>query len=719
VNTQLFHDQKLVRGIGVGLAGALLALALWGTGWLESWELKSWDWRVQLLATAGPTTDDIRLILLDQRSLDWGEEAFGWPWPWPRQIFAEIIKFCQRSGAKALALDVIFTEFSSYGVEDDAALGSAIEDFPAFAGTLVLSRADGSAAHWPEDTPAPSFTLAGLNKWLTPDRAENLVFPLASLPIPEVRQYADVLGDVNQRPDPDAVFRRITLFRVFDDTVVPSLGLGAYLAAHPDTQLMLTANRLHIGTRAIPVDWQGNAILRYRGTTSAYKTYSAATVLGPMLRLFAGEELPEADRALFEEFRDKYVLFGYSAPGLKDLRPTPLDETAPGVSIHATVLDNFLANDFIRQTPSWATIVLVLAAAIACAVLASFFSKPLENLLIGAVWLAVPAGLAIALYLAGVWLPFFVQELAVGLTTILALAVNYATEGRQKRFLKDAFKHYLSPMVIEQLIQHPDKLKLGGERRVLSIYFSDIQGFTSISENLDPEALTALLNDYLSAMTDIIHEEGGTVDKYEGDAIIAFWNAPLDVPDHVARAVRAALRCQAKLAAMRPAFQKRVGKALYVRIGLNTGTAVVGNMGSHTRFDYTMLGDAVNLASRLEGANKQFGTYTMISQFTREHLDDATVAVRELGRIAVVGRKEPVTVYEPMLPATYAARQDVFEAFAGGLTLFYQGQFARAREVFLTIRAQDPAAAAYADKCQTYITTPPEQWDGVWMMTSK
>jgi adenylate cyclase len=296
--------------------------------------------------------------------------------------------------------------------------------------------------------------------------------------------------------------------------------------------------------------------------------------------------------------------------------------------------------------------------------------------------------------------------------------INYTTEGRQKRFIKDAFKHYLSPEVIEELIQHPEHLKLGGERRVLSMFFSDLQGFTSISERLEPEELTAVLNEYLSAMTDIIQEEHGTIDKYEGDAIIAFWNAPLNVSDHAVRVVRTALRCQAKLAEMRPAFKERIGKDMLMRIGVNTGPVVVGNMGSRSRFDYTMFGDAVNLASRLEGANKQFGTYTMISQFTLDLLDDS-FALRELARIAVVGRQEPVTVYEPMSPEEYEARKSLFETFAEGLALFYRGSFTHAREVFSSIQDADSAAAAYAQKCRTYIISPPESWQGVWVMTTK
>ena len=235
---------------------------------------------------------------------------------------------------------------------------------------------------------------------------------------------------------------------------------------------------------------------------------------------------------------------------------------------------------------------------------------------------------------------------------------------------------------------------------------------------MEPEALTALLNEYLSAMTDIIHEEGGTVDKFEGDAIIAFWNAPLPQSDHAVRCVRSALRCQVKLAEMRPAIRERIGKDLRMRIGINSGPAVVGNLGSRTRFDYTMLGDAVNLAARLEGINKQFGTYTIVSQATRDLLAGAFPA-RELSRVAVVGRKEPVAIYEPMLPEAYRNRNEDLMIFAGGLEHFYQGHFAKAEALFDGLRERDPAALAYAVKCRSLAADPPQDWNGVWVVTTK
>jgi adenylate cyclase len=235
---------------------------------------------------------------------------------------------------------------------------------------------------------------------------------------------------------------------------------------------------------------------------------------------------------------------------------------------------------------------------------------------------------------------------------------------------------------------------------------------------LDPEELTALLNDYLSAMTNIIHEENGTVDKYEGDAIIAFWNAPLEVPEHAVRAVRAGIRCQQVLAQMRQGFKERIGKDMFMRIGINTGPVVVGNLGSHTRFDYTMIGDAVNIAARLEGANKQFGTYTMISQSTRDMLGDI-FTMRELARIAVVGRKEPIVVYEPMTAEEYETRKDILETFSQGLQLFYKGEFSQALEIFSTARELDPPAAAYAKKCRAIMDALPDDWRGVWVMDGK
>ncbi|MEW6670802.1 MAG: CHASE2 domain-containing protein [Thermodesulfobacteriota bacterium] len=706
---------KLRQGLAVGLAAAAIALVLWGLGWLNLWEAKTWDWRSRLLARPGAATDDIRLILLDQNSLDWAYRENGLTWPWPRELYSAIVSYCRRSGAKAVAFDVLFTEPSKYGVEDDAAFSTAVNGFGRFAGAVFLGQSSGSITQWPREIPTPKWNIVGLQDWLNKFRPEKTTFFRASFPVPELANSAAVLCTVHSEPDPDGIYRRVKPFNVFDNHILPALGIGAYLAAGSQDAASIQSGRFTIGKTSIPIDDQGNAILRFRGPSGIHRAYSAAAVLQSEIRILNGETPTIQDPAAF---KDKYVLFGFTAPGLYDLRSAAVGGVYSGVEIHATLLDNFLSGDFIRTAPPVVVYIAIILLALSGAVFTSIFSGLRGIILVSSLFLSAPIGLSLGAYLHGIWLPIIAPELAVVSAIILALVFNYITEGRQKRFIKNAFQQYLSPAVIEQLLQNPDRLKLGGERKVLSIFFSDLQGFTTISEGLDPEALTQLLNDYLSAMTDIIHEERGTVDKYEGDAIIAFWNAPLDVPDHAVRVIHAALRCQARLAQLRPAFRERIGKDMYMRIGINTGTAVVGNMGSRTRFDYTMLGDAVNLAARLEGTNKLFGTYTMISHATRQSIGDA-FAVRELARVAVVGRKEPVTVYEPMTADTFHRRKEILDEFAKGLDLFYKGRFWEAHAVFEAVKDSDPPSAAYLKKCDELIQAAPQNWQGVWMMTSK
>jgi adenylate cyclase len=523
------------------------------------------------------------------------------------------------------------------------------------------------------------------------------------------------LSNVSLHPDPDGIFRKVDLLSIFDDKVLPSLGLGAFLAANPRVTLEFRPRHLKVGERNIPIDANGDAILRYRGPSGTHRTYSAAAVLQSEIQLRNGEQPNIRDP---KAFKDKFVVFGFSAPGLYDLRPSPISGVYPGAEIYATLLDNFLSGDFMRQFPVSMMVPLLLMVSLICAVSVTYVKNVPGSIIAIAIFIALPVLISLGAYQQGFWLPLVVQEIAIVVTIGFVLIINFATEGRQKRFIKNAFKHFLSPAVIEQLIVNPERLKLGGERRLLSIFFSDLQGFTSISENLDPETLIELLNDYLTAMTDIIHDEGGTIDKYEGDAIIAFWKAPLEISEHAVKAVRAAMRCQAKLQEMRPAFRKQIEAELHMRIGIHTGIAVVGNLGSHNRFDYTIIGDAVNLAARLEGANKQFGTFTMISQSTCE-LVNQHFNTRELARLAVVGRKEPVTVYEPMISVDDDAVKDILDKFNQALGLFYKGDMVQAEKAFAEIQTRDPAALAYAQKCRTLFNTELKNWQGVWVMQSK
>ncbi|HYA40356.1 MAG TPA: adenylate/guanylate cyclase domain-containing protein, partial [Syntrophobacteraceae bacterium] len=648
--------RKLVEGILIGTAAAFAALILWRMGALDRLEWGTWSWREQYFAGPGPATGSIKLVLLDQQSLNWGQKKNHLSWPWPREVYAPIIDFCTRHGATAVVFDVIYSEPSTYGVADDRMLADAISRAPSFVGSLCLHSEATFSTAWPSYLPdRPLLDLANIGPLITGRSEDEFAARSATFPIEEIASSASVLANVIEDPDADGVFRRVNLFRVFDGRIVPSLGFGAFgvhcanrsreSGSKPRSQPCsgrFESERFEVCGRSIPVDHEGKLILRFRGPSGVFKSYSAASVIQSEINVKAGGK----DTLDGASFKDAYVFFGFSAPGIADIRSTPLSNRSPGVEIHATLLDNLLAGDFLRDTPL-GTVVLstFLLALLAAVCVASLARRTWHSVLGIALFTPLPPLVGFAAYPLGLWWPVVAQEIAVTAALIGAIVLNYATEGRKRAFIKKAFRHYLSHEVIERILVDPSQLKLGGERKELSIFFSDIEGFSSISEKLDPESLTSFLNLVLSDMTDIILDEGGTLDKYEGDAIIAFWNAPLDQPDHAERACRAALRCQLKIRERQEDYGRMAGRPFLMRIGINTGPVVVGNMGSVRRFDYTVLGDAANLASRLEGTNKFFGTAIIVSGQTWQKTS-GKFGGRLLGSIRVLGRTTPVEVFE-------------------------------------------------------------------------
>ncbi len=734
------RQKRLLEALAIGVAAAMAALLIWRTGILDRWEYTIWAWRVEFFARPAPATDRIKLILLDQASLDWGKKQNGLSWPWPREVYAPIIDFCTRHGARAVIFDVLYTEPSVYGVADDESLGRAIGRAPSFIGALSLHRDAANTTSWPAGTSGRlSLNIEDLR-----DRASSLPDSVhgmksATFPIEEVMENATILGNVMEEPDPDGIFRRAHLFQVFDGRIVPSLGFAAFEAGGtgplPRKSLKegadrerinvsdksipidgeMSRERIEVRGKSIPIDSEGKMIIRFRGKTGRFQTFSAASIIQSELAAAGGGG--EVVRGA-ESLRDAYVFFGFSAPGLMDLRPTPISSVCPGVEIHATVLDNLLSGDFLKDSPAWAVgLAAMLLSLIASVSIVTFGRRgSWHSIPVVAAVVPLPMICGFAAYPLGWWLPVVVLEGGVLLSLGGALVLNYASEGRQKAFIKKAFYQYLSPAVIERLLLDPSRLKLGGERREITIMFSDLEGFSSFSEKLDPETLTRLLNDYLSDMTDIILDEGGTLDKYEGDAIIAFWNAPVNQDDHAERACRAALRCQEKLQARREEFRQRTGTVLRARIGINTGEVVVGNMGSKRRFDYTILGDAANLASRLEGANKAFGTFTMISEATWGRTS-GKFAGREIGLIRVVGRGKPVRVFEPRAMAGSSDLENI-RKFDRGVASCRNAAWVEALEIFESI-PEDPVAQVYAKKVRSVLQKPENRWDVVWNLTQK
>ncbi|MDR3249108.1 MAG: adenylate/guanylate cyclase domain-containing protein, partial [Treponema sp.] len=689
------------------LVFALSAL-LQVSGALHFPEYKTYDSRVRLLAEQTRPSDDIILVLLQQESLDWAQRERGWGWPGPRKAYAELVDYMNIAGAKSVAFDMLFTEPSVYrnsrqdeiideavasleqqelaqsagqtrgergqnifrsvagalralsSRDDDASFVKAEQDFGRVVQTVLLSGWQSSGGTpWPDNLHKPLFTPQGDVLRLGQDSTNPLV--AAHFPIEELRDHAGAIGTVTGIPDlTDDILRRGRLFYYFENRMIPSLtGASLLVSGDMPPELGYDAQKREIrwGDKMLPVDGSGNLILHFRGDIDRYAPYDFSTILQSAEAYAAGQTplLPPQD------FKDKYVFFGLYAPGLYDIFSTPISSTYPGVGIHVTMMDNLLAGDFIRESPLALNLAILLVCSALVTLLSLFPGRVPVSLGVTVLTLILILGIGIAAYHFGnLWLPMAAPIITVIMAFLASTVYNYATEGSQKRFIKNAFSHYLSPKVIDQIIADPSQLNLGGEKREMTAIFTDIRSFSTISEALgDPGKLVNLLNFYLTRMSDIVLQNAGTLDKYEGDAIIAFFGAPVHMEEHAILACRSAVQMHKAEAdinreaveqglitpeVMSALVRKGILKnpddpnPLFTRLGVNTGDMVVGNMGTPDKMDYTIMGDAVNLAARLEGINKQYNTGgILISEYTREKLGDDFI-MRPLSRVRVVGK---------------------------------------------------------------------------------
>ena len=385
--------------------------------------------------------------------------------------------------------------------------------------------------------------------------------------------------------------------------------------------------------------------------------------------------------------------------------------TVPGVIVLATAVDNLLSGDSLRLLgagPVWA---IVLLLAFGGAVAAQILAPSRAAIALG-LFTLLWIGLAVAAFRQDLVMPLFTPPLAAGLTLAILLGYRFAVSDRDRRLLRSTFGLYLAPALVDRMMETERLPELGGEMRPVTILFSDVAGFSQLAEGLTPTALVELMNGYLTAMTDIIEEAGGYVDKYIGDAIVALFGAPVDDPDHALHAVGAALACRDKLAAMNAGEPAFAGRRIAMRVGLNTGQALVGNIGSRRRFNYTAMGDTVNLASRLEGANKFYGTTIMASDAVREAAGD-DFHWREIDLVRVVGRDQPVRLFAPEHETPPAA-------FAEALASYRAGAFDEALAQFAALAGGDPVAAAFADRLRRWRGSgPPQPWAGITDLESK
>jgi class 3 adenylate cyclase/CHASE2 domain-containing sensor protein len=704
----------------IGIAVFVISFFAYHFGLLDQLEYRAYDFRVVMMAKSTRPSDDIMIVVVDQDSIDWAQEERNWSWPWPRKSFGEIVEYMNQAGAASVIFDIIYSEPSVYGQEDDRYFADASADYGRVVQTVFFSSQTGNQNTWPNEITTPMFKLNNFEsiiKNLRLNNADSAEQMMAQFPIPQLAASAGIIGNITGQPDSDNVYRRLPLFLNFDNKAVPGLSASGLLVSGWNTNISYDQNKKTIswGDYTIPVDKNGNAILRFRGDMNRYIPYSAAQILQSADDLAAGKKPLLSP----ENFAGKHVFVGLYAPGLFDICTTPISSAYPGMGMHITMMDNMLQQDFIREPPVWFSVLMIFVIS-AAVCLFTLYTKRIMFGIIGLVLtFIIIIGGTIAAYAAGYWIPMVAPLIAAALCFTSGTLYNYATEGSQRKFIKNAFGQYLSPILIDKLIANPELLTLGGERRELSIFFSDIQGFTSISEKLEPTELTELINKYLSFITDIIQDSGGYVDKYIGDAVVAFWNAPLDQEDHAAQALYSALESQRQLLQQNEVYQKEYGFSLITRIGINTGDVVVGNMGSEKRFNYTMLGDAVNLGARLEGLNKQFGTHIMCTKYAFEKANQhGTFYGRKLAKVAVVGKNEAIPVIEPMLKDAYDSKKETINIFETGYDLFYEGKFSDALKLFEKIIDIDPPAKYYAEQCK-YFAENPSEWKGYWRAESK
>jgi adenylate cyclase len=653
-----------------------------------------------------------------------------------------------RNGA---AMRNIISALRSLGSrEDDASFAQAEREFGRTVQTVVFSSQTGSADSWPADLDKPVFELENFDPILSrysqlgQDSGEGRM--LAQFPVEELRNAAGAIGNVSGWPDSDGIFRRANLFTVFDGKAIPGLSAASLLASGNGSRISYDHEKKLIrwGDYAIPVDNNGRSILHFRGSLDRYIPYWAHQILqSAELRqeaLAAGNtgEPEGGDYLPPENFAGKYVFFGYYAQGLFDTASTPISSLYPGVGMHITMLDNILQGDFIREASPVFAVLIILIAVILITVL-SLWSNRIPLVVSGLLLLIVLLTIFSfgAYQYQNLWVPMVAPMSGALLAFLTVTLYNYATEGSQKRFIKSAFSRYLAPSVIEQLIADPSKLNLGGEKREMTAIFTDIQRFSSISEALQkqyaeegPKVLVELLNLYLTQMSNIVLENEGTIDKFEGDAIIAFFGAPIYTEKHASLACRAAIQMKKAEATMKQKIMDgggafylplkqlveksviRAERPLYTRIGVNTGDMVVGNMGTPNKMDYTIMGNAVNLAARLEGVNKQYNTGgILISEYTRKKLGDEFV-IRPLSRVRVVGVETPLRLYEILETREEAPKSMVETAglWERAFGLYEGGKFSEAAALFAGIAQrdrEDQVAPFYLKRCETWAAGSP------------
>lgn len=696
--------------IGIAIIGIVISVVLYSIkiDFFTAIDLKLKDTKFKIRENIKPDSR-IAIIAIDTKSVN----ELG-RWPWDRRLIARLIDNLKGYGATTIALDIVFSETSV--LESDKALARSIKN----AGNVITGYFFRQEEERQTDESLNILRESRIKVLKIQDDVSEIPiisFPTVETNIPIIARSSYASGFFNVIHDRDGIIRTANLLVLFNGDMYPSLPLAG-LKNYLGDDILLDVNvygieGLYIGPKRIPVDESGRLTLNYYGMEGSFRTIPAVDVIKNRLN-------PDSLKGMF-------VFVGPTETGIADIRTTPLDPTLPGVEIHATLVSNILQNNFLYRNAMviGLEIIFICLFPLILAISFTFIKRTITAL----VFFLITMGSYILvdyILFKDMFLNTTViyPTLSISITYLCSEAYKNLIEERHSRFLKKAFSSYVSPALVGQIIKNPDMLKLGGEKRKISVLFSDIRSFTTISERLSPEELVLLLNKYMGPMTDILLAKKGTLDKYIGDAIMAIYNAPINVEDHSIMACETALDMLDKLKEINEGFKKRGLIELDIGIGINTGDAIVGNMGSDVRFDYTAIGDTVNLASRLEGLNKVYRTHIIVSEFTREHVvelmgkENKRFYFRELDLIRVKGKEKPVKIYELLKEAD----QNLLDEFTAALNLYRKCEFEKAKEIFRWVYEQhrDPTSTVFMERCDEFIENPhPGEWDGVYVAKSK
>lgn len=768
-------------------------------------ELKTYDQRLKWRHKHNKRepSGNVVAAVIDEKSLD--EEGM---WPWPRSKMADLINRLSDDGAKVIGMDVFFTEpDKSINIEiidhvekklgdlniKDKRINEYLEDQKQLADkdTIFANAIKNSKArvvmpyfwHSSEDELGYDISPEELDRRykMISNSVYSVMYDQApgdynAFDDPYIYTYAPEVnlqiltepaagsGYIDPPPDKDGIIRRMPLAVKFRDDVFTTFSLQCawqYLDCdNPVLRIVIDLGIIGVKLDKlfIPTDERGGLLINYYGPTKSFPQYSITDILQGNIEKGT--------------FKDKIVIVGSIAQGVHDLRNTPFSPSQPGLEVHASVIENIINGDFIGKNTNNVPVYDYLAVIILGLIMAFILPR------YGAITGIVSTALVIILYVYscmwlfsnyGLWVNMVYPVFGVILLYASLTAYHFLVEEKNKRFLHSTFSSYLSPELINDMVLSETMPELGGEARIITAYFTDIQGFSNFSEKLTAPQLVELLNEYLSSMTDILLEQKGTLDKYEGDAIIAFLGAPMNIPDHPLRACKVAVDMQGELSDLRKKWASekqaqeepdrniknfsseewapgdkwpKVVHNMMMRIGINSGEIVVGNMGSKMRMNYTMMGDAVNLAARLEAGAKQYGIYTAVSEYTlnMEYINEDGqkdmafnhVEARFIDNITVVGKSEPAKIYElcAMKGGLTEHEKELFNLFDQGIQYYLKMSWEAAIECFKESlkferfpQEKSNPSKVYIKRCEQYLEHPPvlpgEQWDGVYRLTEK